>query len=215
MANGHDAIARRVLGALLLSLAAHAFLIASFKPLSARYAGDPFLRVNLRAATVSLQTPPPGRALRPTSGSDGLREPSAARRVLPEEVRFTKRYFGGKDARPGNLPDGRDAIVELDMPWLTEYYTARQVDQRATPLEEPPLYNPPQGPGSGSTARVVLLVLINESGGVDGVATLEPKHQGTYDAIARSAFGAIRFSPAIKDGKPVKSQKVIEILYGS
>src|SRR5436190_514143 len=188
-----DAVARRVLGALLLSLAAHAFLIASFKPVSARYAGDPFLRVNLRAASASLEAPPPGRSLRPPASSPGMREPSAVPRVLPlEETRLVKRYLGGKEARPGNLPDGRDAYVELDTRLLSQYYTAREVDQRAVELEEPPLFNPPQGPDSGYTARVVLLILISERGGVDAVAILESKYPGPYDTIARNAFASIR-----------------------
>jgi len=212
----HSAIARRVLGALVLSLAAHVFLITSIKPVSARYAGDPYLRVNLRAASTSLEASAPGRALRAPAPVPGLREPSAAPRVLPEDARLIKRYLGGNEARAGNLPDGREASVELDTKLLAQYYTAREVDQRAQALEEPPLYNPPNGPvQSGSTARVVLLVLINEAGGVDGVAVLESRYKGSYDMVARDAFASIHFSPAVKDGKPVKSQKVIEVIYGS
>src|SRR4051812_19559804 len=215
MQPGRNAVTRRVLGAVLLSLAFHAVLIAGMKPVSARYAGDPFLRVNFKAA--SLDSPPPGRAMRPPvpPSASGTREPSALRRGLPDEARFGKRYLGGGTARPGNLPDGRDAYVELDMKLLNQYYTAREVDQRAVALEEPPLFNPLHGPQSGSTARVVLLVLINEHGAVDAVATLESRYKGEYDAIARKAFGSVPFSPALKDGKPVKSQKIIEVIYGS
>ncbi len=210
------AIGRRVLGALLLSLAAHAFLITGIKPVSARYSGDPYLRVNLRAASSSLDAAAPGRALRTPAPVPGEREPSASPRVLPEDARLIRRYLGGKEARAGNLPDGREAYVELDTRLLAEYYTAREVDQRAQALEEPPLFNPPNGPVQiGSTARVVLLVLINEAGGVDGVAVLESRYKGSYDTVARDAFASIRFSPALKGGKPVKSQKVIEVIYGS
>jgi hypothetical protein len=198
-------------------MALHAFLLSSFKPVSARYAGDPFLRAHLRATTASLQASPPGRATSttPATFSGGTREPGATPHPVPEDARFTKSYLGGAVSRPGNLPDGRSAFVELDTKLLAQYYTAREVDQRAMPLEEVPLFNPLHGPDSGSTAKVILLLLINENGGVDSVATLEARSRGTFDGIARAAFGAIRFSPALKDGRPVKSQKVVEVIYGS
>jgi outer membrane biosynthesis protein TonB len=216
MDTGHSAVTRRVLGAVLLSLAFHAFLLSAFKPVSARYSGDSFLRAQLRTTSASLQVSPPGRSPTVAQPSPaGKREPSAAPRPLPEDARFTKTFLAGWQARSGNLPDGREAYVELDMKVLGQYYTAREVDQRATPLEEPPLFNPLHGPEPGSTAKVILLLLINENGGVDSVATLQSRSKGPYDTIARDAFASIRFSPAIKDGKPVKSQKVIEIIYGS
>jgi len=61
----------------------------------------------------------------------------------------------------------------------------------------------------------VLLVLINENGGVDSVATLEARPPGIFGGLARAAFATVRFSPALKDGKPVKSQKIVEVVYGS
>jgi hypothetical protein len=217
MDTGRSVLARRMLGAVLLSLALHAFLASTLKPVSARYAGDPYIRAHLRSASLAVVPSAPGRAAASSPAtSGGKREPSAAPRPLPEDSRFTKSYLGAIESRPGNLPDGRDAAVELDTQLLSQYYSAREVDERATALEEVPLFNPLYGPGSGSTAKVVLLLLINENGGVDSVATLEARPKGGgFDRIARAAFGAIRFSPALKDGKPVKSQKVVEVIYGS
>src|SRR4051812_5995878 len=218
METGRSVLARRMLGAVLLSLALHAFLASTLKPVSARYAGDPYVRAQLRSASLAIVPTAPGRgatALSPAT-SAGKRERSAAPRPLPEDSRFTKSYLGGAESRAGNLPDGRDAAIELDTHLLSQYYSACEVDQRATALEEVPLFNPLYGPGSGSTAKVILLLLINEDGGVDSVATLEARpKEGGFDRIARAAFGAIRFSPAVKDGKPVKSQKVVEVIYGS
>jgi hypothetical protein len=172
--------------------------------------------VHLSTASASAQASSPGRA--PTiahRSAAGMREPSAAPRVVPDDAKLAKSYVSGRQARAGNLPDGREAYVEFDMRLLSQYYTASEVDHRAIALEEPPLYNPLHGPEPGMTARVLLLVLINENGGVDGIATLESRYKGPYDAIARAAFSSIRFSPATKDGKPVKSQKIIEVIYGT
>jgi len=217
MATGHDALARRLLGAALASLALHGLLISSFKPVSAQYAGDPYLRTHIKSMTASLDALPPGRGgPPPLNASAGKRERSPAPRRLGEDRHSaTKSYLSGWVSRPGNLPDGREATIELDMRLLKQYYTAREVDQRAMPLEEVPLYNPLVGPAPGSTAKVVILLLINERGTVDSVATLESRQPGDFSMIARTAFGSTRFSPAIKDGKPVKSQKVIEVIYGS
>ena len=216
MGTAHDALARRVLGAVLLSVALHGFLLSTFKPVSAQYGGQQRLRVSLNAASASPQAISPGRApAHAERPAVRKREPSAAPRVLPEDAKLGKSYLSGTQAHAGNLPDGREAYVELDMRLLSQYYTASEVDHRAIALEEPPLYNPLHGPEPGFTARVVLLVLVNENGGVDGVATLESRYRGPYDAIARAAFSSIRYSPATKDGKPVKSQKVIEVIYGS
>jgi outer membrane biosynthesis protein TonB len=216
MTIGQDAVARRVLGAVLLSIALHAFLLSAFKPVSAQYGGDRFLRAQIRPASAVLQASAPGRAPAMTQrAATGSREPSIAPRVMPEDGKLGKSSISDRQPRPGNLPDGRDAFVELDMKLLNQYYTAREVDQRAMPLQEPALYNPLNGPAAGATAKVVLLLLINENGGVDSVATLESRSFGPYDAIARNAFASIRFSPALKDGRPVKSQKVIEVIYGS
>jgi len=213
---GESELFRRLLGALLVSALAHGFLITSFKPASAQYAGDPFLRARLTPLNASLEAPPAGRGAKSPAqpSSAGKREPSPAPRRLVEDSRLTRSYLAGDEARPGNLPDGREA-VELDTRLLSQYYTAREVDTRAEPLEAVPLFNPLYGPEPGRTAKVILLLLINESGGVDSVATLESRQPGDFDAIARAAFASIRFSPAIKDGRPVKSQKVIEVLYGS
>ena len=200
-----SAFPRRLAGALLLSIAFHAFVILSMKPVSAQYAGSRLLHAHLTLVEPSPGTPP--AAAPPT--------PELPKPTGTTDNKLARSFLDGAVARPGNLPDGRNAQLELDIPLLRQYLTAREVDQRATALEEVPLVDTSAGLAPGKTGKVILLLLINEYGGVDSVATLEARPPGMFEGMARSAFASIRFSPALKDGKPVKSQKIVEIVYGS
>ena len=206
-----SALVRRLAGALILSLALHAVLMLNLKPASARYTGGAPLRVHLSPANEAARV----QNISQVHPAFASRSPDAQQRDGALDRNLAKEYLQNGIARRGNLPDGRDAPIELPLPLLRQYYTAREVDLLAAPLEEVPLTDPAVGPGPGKSARVVLLVLINEQGGVDSVATLQSSPPGMFDDMARSAFAATRFSPALKDGKPVKSQKIVEILYGS
>jgi hypothetical protein len=200
-------VSRRFLAAILLSMALHSLLILNMKPVSARYASQP-IRAQLRLVD-PVSSDMPGAA---TLSAPPLDAPKPQGTI---DSRLARSYVDAAEARPGNLPDGRSAPVEVALPLLSQYLTAREVDQRATALEDVPLVDAPTGLGPGKTGKLILLLLINENGGVDSVATLEAQPPGMIDGMARSAFATVRFSPALKDGKPVKSQKIVEILYGS
>ncbi len=212
-----SALTRRLTGALLLSVVFHAALIVNVKPVAARYAGGASVPIYARLAGATPDLPGTQRVLAlaaPGAAAAGRgAEGSALKAVI--DGTLLKSYLSRREPRPGNLPDGRNAKVEIDLALLNDYYRARELDRRAEPLEEIPLTNPAAGPGPGKSARVILLVLINEDGGVDSVATLEAPPWGSFGDLARAAFAATRFSPALKDGRPVKSQKIVEILYGS
>lgn len=212
-----SALKRRLTGALLLSVGLHAGLIANVKPVSARYAGGASLPLQARLVGVTYDAPgarslvalPEQGAAPAGHGAGG----GAAKALI--DGTLLKSYLIAREPRPGNLPDGRQASVEIDVSLLNDYYKARELDRRAEPLEEIPLNNPMAGPGPGKSVKVILLLLINEDGGVDSVATLEAPPAGGFGDMARAAFITTRFSPALKDGRPVKSQKIVEVLYGS
>jgi outer membrane biosynthesis protein TonB len=202
-----SAFPRRLAGALLLSIALHAFLILSMKPVSAQYAGSRLVHVRLALVEAAPGTPP--------AAASAPSLPETPKPAVTTDSKLARNFLDGAVARPGNLPDGRNAQIELDIPLLKQYLTALEVDQRAIALEDVPLVDTPSGLGPGRGGKVILLVLINEYGGVDSVATLEARPPGMFEGMARGAFASVRFSPAIKDGKPVKSQKIVEIVYGS
>ena len=91
------------------------------------------------------------------------------------------------------------------------YYTAKQVDLKATPLEMKTRVQTPDNFPLGRIATVKLRLFINEQGGVDGYEVL------AADPLPSRALlqdiREIRFRPAERGGRPVKSQKVVQISF--
>jgi TonB family protein len=56
-------------------------------------------------------------------------------------------------------------------------------------------------------------MLINERGGVDGITVLQAEPNGVFEAAALEAAQALAFSPAALAGRPVKSQKTLEVVF--
>lgn len=92
-----------------------------------------------------------------------------------------------------------------------QYYTSRELDVRAEPLNDISLVYPQLAYQKRMRGMVVLRMLINERGGIDDVAVLESEPYGIFEEAAAGAARAMRFSPAIRNGRPVKSQKTVEV----
>ena len=58
---------------------------------------------------------------------------------------------------------------------------------------------------------VTLSIFVNERGGIDKTVIVESKPAGVFDEAALQAVAELKFSPAIKDGKPVKNRKTIAV----
>lgn len=183
------ALPRRLAAALLLSLVLHAFVMLGIKPVSANYAESERPRARLN---VSLS-----RELPETAKPVAQRDPKSKEDTL----------------RPGSEAGEREGWLELPTFAADEYFSAHEVDQRATPVGEVPLVYPPAQSASETSGKVVLLLFINEAGHVDRAEVLEAVPSGDFEASARAAFAATKFKPALKNGNPVKSRKIVEITY--
>lgn len=91
------------------------------------------------------------------------------------------------------------------------YYTAKQVDIKATPLEMKTRLQTPENFPLGRLATVKLRLFINEEGGIDGYEILAADQ--LPDSALLQDIREIRFRPAERAGRPVKSQKVIGISF--
>ena len=60
---------------------------------------------------------------------------------------------------------------------------------------------------------VRLRLLINEQGMVDGAEVVKAEPQGEFEEAALDAVRRMRYEPAVKNGRPVKSQKLIEVTF--
>jgi len=98
-----------------------------------------------------------------------------------------------------------------DMPLPDKWYTASELDVRAQPLTPEKLDYPAElGPlGPAATVRVTLF--IDERGFVRKTQLVDGAPVAAFDRAALEAFRDVRFSPAVKNGVPVKSQKLLEL----
>jgi TonB family protein len=106
---------------------------------------------------------------------------------------------GGVARQPGILPQRR-------------YFPPEELDRKpqVTVAVEPKFPERATEP----MGRVVLRLLVNESGGVDEVIVEESEPPGVFDKAAREAFLQARFLPGQRSGLDVKSALRIEVLYG-
>jgi TonB family protein len=110
--------------------------------------------------------------------------------------------------RPPSKPEAREATT---LP--ARYLTAREVDTPAVPRETPPLIYP-EGPFLWKLKGMVRVRLyISERGNVDKAEVVRAEPRGDFEEAALDAVRRMVYEPAIRDGRPVKSQKLIEVTF--
>lgn len=209
-----SAATERLVLALMLSLVLHAFLLYHYashrKPtsppglsiISARIAEPaPAAAVPARPSV----TPPPASARLPLPfpALPPFAEPVAA---VPVPVLESE--------PPQNLPDILEtAALNPDgpAPELPDpvHYPAKELDVYPRLLGPLAIDYPQTAEAQGG--RVMLLLLVDESGRVTGVSVVDAQPEGVYeDAVARAYSGAA-FSPARKGGRAVRSRILVAV----
>jgi protein TonB len=56
-------------------------------------------------------------------------------------------------------------------------------------------------------------VLVDEAGKVREVSVVEAQPEGYFEPAALAAFQDVRFEPARKDGRPVRSRVLIKVAF--
>jgi TonB family protein len=95
------------------------------------------------------------------------------------------------------------------------YYPARQLDVYPALLEPINLPYPERAARDEVSGKVTVLLLIDERGMVNDVSVVEAEPAGYFEETTRAVFSETRFSPARKDGRPVRSRVLISVSYGS
>ena len=93
------------------------------------------------------------------------------------------------------------------------YLTSREVDIPARPLGTVPLVYPENPFLWKLPGTVRLRLLIDEKGIVEGAVVVKAEPQGEFEEAALDAARRMRYEPAVKNGRPVKSQKLIEVTF--
>lgn len=189
---------RRLAWGLALSLLAHLLLIAGVRPVTAVFTPQPPLQVELRQAATEPEAP--------------LSVPAAP--AAPADLAPAAPAIAAAKPQPARPDPGAVAALRPDsrLP-LERYFTGLEVDVRAEPLNDPPLIYPQRAYQSRIRGKVILRILINERGGVDEVMVLESEPRGVFEEAALDAARALQFSPALRFGHRVKSQKTLEVAF--
>lgn len=192
-----DQPARRLTIGVAASAAVHTALVLGLVPTAvpAHYAEPQALMVELRPAAPAEATV--------AVAVDRPTEHAAPQATLPEPA-------ASRTSAPGSAPALALASLDLD---IDRYYKASEVDVRAQPINDVQLIYPKAAYEMRLKGRVVLSILINEHGTIDALSVVEADPSGFFEDHALAATRALTFSPAMKNGRAVKSQKRIEVTF--
>lgn len=161
-------------------------------------------------------------------------EPAANSEPQPREATLTPAEKPGvpvrEDARPKPAATNTDPkresrqaatapasapIAGIGLPSSRDptYYPAKQLDVYPRPLEPIKLNYPDGAAAQRLDGVLLLLLLIDEFGVVNEASVVEARPEGYFDEAALSVFRATRFSPAQKNGHPVKSRVLLQVSY--
>lgn len=110
----------------------------------------------------------------------------------------------------GPMPKRTSAAA---LPPAKYYFSSREVDSPAEAINDVLLRYPRRAFANGIAGEVRLRLLIDENGVVDEAKLVDSEPAEIFDAAAIAAAIQLRYRPAIKDGRVVRSQKTIAIVF--
>jgi protein TonB len=213
----------RLAAAIVISVLVHSWLAAGLKLEAARPGAAPHygaIHVRLEPALPPDSFNPPRRTA-PT-------EPTVAAHEAPNRIADVKSAQGriGVPQSPAAVlspaPPAEQENTAATAPGLTVpptpdpvYYPARQLDVYPALLESSGLVFPERAAREGVVGNVTVLLLIDHNGIVNEISVVEAEPAGYFEDAARSAFDAMRFIPARKNGRAVRSRILISVSFGS
>ena len=111
-----------------------------------------------------------------------------------------------------HAPASDAGMVQFEFPF-DRYFSAKELDVRASQINEVQLIYPKQAYEMRIAGKATLRIFINEQGSIDMISILQATPPGVFDEAAFTAAQALQFSPALKNGREVKSQKTIEVVF--
>ena len=197
--------ARRRLGwALAASLLVHLLLIVSLKaglpPQAAHLSGA------IEARIAALDAPQAQSEAQAQSAEPVLQSvQDVADPVAPAEVPSPAQPVAAR-AQPEPVTETADRDHRIDAGPVAPsreptYYAITALDRPPVPLSPPDGCYP-----DGATEEVEYELLIDENGTVNRAVVLSVRPVGLFTAAAEELCAAVRFSPAVKDGRTVKSK---------
>ena len=198
----NDSAARLSL-ALTVSFLVHGALIAGIGIAPPRLAGVP------RTLHASIIPHSMSNAARIDSAQslEAPRELNASRHIAPREQRQTDI----EHAAPPRDTDRKSQAAPGIAAELPIYYRNDEVDLRATPRE---FGSPSSGRGNLLLGRIItvkVLLFIGDTGRVERYEIMES--EGLTASVSLDDLTDIPFHPAQRKGRPVRSQKIVELRF--
>jgi len=189
----HAALVQRLFAFICASFALHALILVSYSPGGSGPRSPQGTTPVLHAALAHPADPASDNVVagadRGASGIDAAAAPSEG---------------AGASSATGAGPAGGG------IPMPEKWYTATELTILAQPLVMPALRYPEELAGTGVSAKVRVKVFVDEHGVVRKTEVVQSASHRAFEAAAMAAWDDVRFTPAIKDGRPVKSQKLLE-----
>jgi TonB family protein len=95
------------------------------------------------------------------------------------------------------------------------YYVARELYVRPAPRDPVEPAYPNDAYLRDISGRVLVRLYIAETGTVEKAVIVDAQPPGYFEEAVQQAFRAARFTPAMKHGRAVKAQVVLEVRYDS
>lgn len=203
--NMRPAVAGRIVFAVALSIAGHVLILFAASG-SARGGIAPPARQTAIISAILHEPDAPGKVWFDASAEAAKRpvpypsseEPSGVPSQLP--VSETTESVGIREAI---LPIGK----------ADRYYTAAELDVKPLITTRTTPEYPDVLPVTSGTTRFEARIFIDERGHVEKVIVQNHDSTGAFAEAVIRAFSAARYTPGIKDGKPVKSLMILEISF--
>ena len=114
--------------------------------------------------------------------------------------------------KAANTQTRPEAAAELPFPFNT-YFGPSDLDVRAEPSNDPLLSYPMVAYQRRLAGVVQFTLFINAQGGLDKVELIDATPPGHFEEAAWEAVNKLQFTPALKNGRPVKSRKTIDVVF--
>ena len=151
-------------------------------------------------------TAEPAKVLKPDEESETQVVPAESTQAVPAPAQASL------DRETPTVKPPPGAAAESPFP-LDVYLGTAEVDVGAEPSNEVFLAYPWMAYAQRLAGKVTVTLLINERGDLDQVTVTDAEPPGIFEAAALEAVNKLRFTPARKNGRDVKSRKTIEVVF--
>ncbi len=199
----------RLLVACALSMLLH---LAILLGISINPTGGAVGVVSIITARLEPAAPDSGPETAPASAELSSNPDSERDRQKPEENKpATESVKKPEPSAAKPVASSPSSGIEVPLIRDPTYYPTKQLDELPQPLAMIRPDCPAAAVGSRINGRVQLLLLIDEYGMVNDASIIEAAPDRVFEEATLSAFRVARFSPAQRQGHPVKSRVILRV----